>query len=105
MPGSARQYDMVDTNHSCDTTTWTDEHSLNVNIQGNLAHRVGDKQESHTLPSGDTCVSHQLTLDSYENENVFINGAAAGRVGDTYGSEVITTGASTVFINGPDPTL
>lgn len=64
--------------------------------------RLGDKDTGH-----DACPPRGLAGAS---PNVFINGSAAGRVGDSYAahgckdhaahSGVIAAGSSTVFING-----
>ena len=101
MPAAARTTDLVSTGHGCDGTTTADTHASHVYIEGLLAHREEDLTSSHTLPSGDSCVSHTVALDPIESPNVFVEGKALGRVGDTYGSHVITGGASHVFVNDP----
>jgi uncharacterized Zn-binding protein involved in type VI secretion len=104
MPAVARELDLVTTNHLCDGSTVTEEHSPNVSVNYLRIHRVGDKQQSHTYPSGDSCPLHQLTLDAYGSTamppNVFVNGKAIGRLGDTYGTEVISSASLNVFANG-----
>lgn len=64
--------------------------------------RVGDNDTGH-----DACPPRPLAEGS---PNVFVNGIAAGRVGDTYAAHgcdvhpshtgVIASGSGTVFING-----
>lgn len=117
MPAAARgdSVDTVNTVHpasgdaaandgsNCDVDpidTSTDECSGNVFAEGTGIVRFGDAVTNHI--QGGVCSNHAVapTLNS-GSSNVFINGKKAGRKNDTYSCTAkITTGATSVFING-----
>ena len=55
----------VDTNHSCDATTNTDECSSKVFITGVGVVREGHKNKSHKYPVGDNCPAHTVALSTF----------------------------------------
>ena len=101
MPAIARKdgTDTIATNHGCDSTTVTKEGSTNVFVNGKGAVRAGDLCEIHTIPSGPSCVPHQVSLTSFSS-TVFVNGKGIGRKGDEYSGHILTSGSSNVFAGG-----
>lgn len=89
--------DTVGTNHGCDATTVTDEGSGDVFANSIGIVRKDDYNLTHLRPTGDDCSSHRVQLSTYSS-TVYINSKNAGRKGDYYGSEVITSGSTDVFI-------
>lgn len=100
MPAVARKdgVDTVSTGHSCDSETTTDEGSDNVFFNGIGAVRLGDYNRSHDILVGVACVPHRVAL-STASPDVYVNGRRIGRLGDSYGSEVITSGSPNIFAN------
>lgn len=99
MPEAARGNgkDTVATNHGCTSETTTDKCSDNVIIDGVGIVRLGDTNASHIRPVGDSCIPHTVAL-STSSLKVLVNDRGAGRKGDKYGNEEITTGYSKVVI-------
>lgn len=94
MAGVARIGDAVTTNHGCAAATTIATGSSDVLIDGIGAATVGDTTASHAV-SGRHCeVFHVYTLSS-GSSSVFVNGKALLRVGDG-GSETISAGSGTV---------
>jgi uncharacterized Zn-binding protein involved in type VI secretion len=61
--------------------------------------RQGDPMVVHPFP-GPCCTPHAPVLSTFSG-TVYINGKKAGRKGDAYGGDHITSsGSSTVFIGG-----
>jgi len=113
MPGIARITDVVTTNHLCTLNTTCLGASINTLAGGLGVHCSTHQTTSHTYcgvedgdcgsSEGTDCVSHTPTL-GIASPNVFVNGKAVGRIGDTYvsppeGCGYITTGSLTVFVN------
>lgn len=98
MPEVARgnQTDSVDTGHGCDSTTTTDTCSSKVFVNGIGVVRQGDTNTVHTIPSGEVCVPHTVSLTSFSSK-VFVEGLGIGRKGDDYEGEVITSGSANVY--------
>jgi uncharacterized Zn-binding protein involved in type VI secretion len=101
MPAVARKNgtDTIATNHGCDVTTVTKDGSGDVFVNGIGAVRAGDLTEVHTVPSGRSCVPHQVPLTKFSS-TVFVNGKGVGRKGDEYSGHTITSGSSNVFAGG-----
>lgn len=101
MPKVARKggADTVSTGHGCDSTTVTNQGSNDVFVNNIGVVRIGDLNQTHDIPSGDSCVPHNVAL-STASPNVFANLRRIGRLGDLYGSEVITSGSPNVYANG-----
>ena len=101
MPEAARccGVDTVSTGHGCDGSTTTEEGSGDVFVNTYGLVRSGDLNRSHTRPVGPACIPHQVPLSSFSS-TVFANNKNAGRKGDSFGSEVITSGSNNVFIGG-----
>jgi len=74
--------------------------SPNVYVNGIAWSRQGDNNTSHLLPGGDTCPSHSAAITT-GSTTVFINGKGAGRVGDGIsGCTSVAAGSSNVFAGG-----
>lgn len=98
MPKVARKdgVDSINTNHGCDATTVTDEGSTKVFVEGIGVVRNGDKCAVHLLPSGKSCVPHQVSLTTYSSK-VKADGKEVGRIGDSYNGHQITSGSDKVY--------
>jgi len=91
------QVDSVDTNHSCQSTTTTDECSDDVFVNGIGIHRQGDNNTIHLVKSGNSCVPHQTPI-IIGSITVFANSMGVARVGDYYtGGEDVASGSHNVF--------
>ncbi len=99
MPEAARKSgtDTVSTGHGCDSTTVTAEGSNDVYVNNIGIVRKDDRNAIHLATSDDGCSPHNVALSTFSS-SVFINLLNAGRKGDSYGSEVITSGSPNVFI-------
>jgi uncharacterized Zn-binding protein involved in type VI secretion len=75
------------------------EGSPNVFVNGIAVSRQGDNNTSHLLP-GSPCPSHTAPI-STGSSTVFINGKGCGRVGDAIsGCTSVAEGSSNVFAGG-----
>lgn len=73
--------------------------SPNVYVNGIAWSRQGDNNTSHQLP-GSPCPSHSAAITT-GSTTVFINGKGAGRVGDGItGCTSVAAGSSNVFAGG-----
>ena len=91
--------DTVSTGHPCDVTTVTDECSDKVTVGGIGIVLEGHKNKTHEHEVGGVCVPHNVALSSFSSK-VSVGGKGVGRKGDSYGSEVITSGSSKLIIGG-----
>ena len=70
--------------------------SPNVIVNGTGISRQGDVNNSHLIP-GDPCPSHQAPITT-GSTTVFINGKGCGRIGDPVTAcTSVSTGSSNVF--------
>jgi len=95
MPAVSRLGDYC-TGHSCFPPRPSVQGSPNVNVNGRPWHRIGDEWSVHCC--GLSCHDSKLCSGS---STVFINGKAAGRIGDAVccGS-VVMTGSTNVYAGG-----
>lgn len=95
MPAAHRHRDVC-TGHGCWGSRPNAEASADVFVNGLGWHRVGDGWESHCC--GPACHGGSLAAGS---PTVFVNGRAAGRIGDpvSCGSSC-ATGSPDVFADG-----
>jgi uncharacterized Zn-binding protein involved in type VI secretion len=70
-------------------------HSSDVFINGIGVSRQDDNNTSHLLPGGDDCPSHSAPITT-GSTTVFVNGKGIGRVGDAI------TGCTSVSAGSPD---
>ena len=74
------------------------EGSGNVFVNGRPWSREGDNNTVHLKPCGDSCCPHSAPISS-GSSSVFVNGFAAGRVGDPTCTS-IAEGSPDVFAGG-----
>tara|TARA_Y200000002_G_scaffold136879_1_gene112841 strand:+ start:9012 stop:9320 length:309 start_codon:yes stop_codon:yes gene_type:complete len=95
-----RETDTLDTGHGCDSTTTLDTPSQGtVFAEGLLVARKTDPTVSHEIDP-EPCSSHTATVNVGDT-TVFAVGLAVARVTDSADSGSMTSGAATVFANGP----
>ena len=100
MPGCVRVGDSLSTGHACvGTTTLGGANQSTVSVNGILAAVVGAPTVAHPFPPVPACVPHVANLNA-GSPNVFINGTAVGRIGDSADAGAMTSGSSNVIING-----
>ena len=76
-----------------------DQRSGDVKVNGTDISRQGDNNTSHLLP-GTPCPSHAAPITT-GSSTVFINGKGCGRIGDAItGCTSVATGSSNVFAGG-----
>ena len=99
MAKACRTTDLISI-HECGVIPFATGASIDVFIEGLGAHRVDDNNSSHpSVPESSGCTPHVTTLSS-GSPDVFVNGKAMARVGDSYGCGIeLTSGASTVSAN------
>jgi uncharacterized Zn-binding protein involved in type VI secretion len=100
MTALCRKGDTLTTGHLCDTTTVLDTPSQStVYADGKLVARITDKTVSHLIRVGDACVPHIETVKQ-GSPDVYVAGLKVARVNDSVDSGKLTTGSSTIFVNG-----
>lgn len=71
--------------------------SSDVFANGRAVCRVGDRNNVHMQPGGNSCVPHSAAI-SAGSGTVFVNGIAMARVGDPVsGCTVVVQGSNNVF--------
>ena len=99
MPGVVRIGDSLITGHICAaTTTLGGAAQSTVSANGILAAVVGAPTVAHPFPPLPPCAPHVANLNA-GSPNVFINGIAVGRIGDSADAGAMTSGSGTVIIN------
>jgi len=100
MPAVSRKGDSLSTGHICASTT-----TLNTPGQGTcfansiLIARVSDPTVSHPFPPAPPCAPHVANVNA-GSPNVFVEGLAVARIGDSTDAGAMTTGSGNVFSNG-----
>ena len=100
MPAVSRKGDSLTTGHICTSTT-----TLNTPGQGTcfansiLIARVSDPTVSHPFPPAPPCAPHVANVNA-GSPNVFVEGLAVARIGDSADAGVMTSGSGNVFANG-----
>ena len=100
MPAVSRKGDSLTTGHICTSTT-----TLNTPGQGTcfansiLIARVSDPTVSHPFPPLPPCAPHVANVNA-GSPNVFVEGLAVARIGDSADSGNMTSGSGNVFANG-----
>ena len=99
MPGVVRVGDTLTTGHLCvATTTLGGAAQSTVSANGVLAAVVGAPTVAHPFPPVPACLPHVAALNA-GSPNVFINGIAVGRVGDSADAGAMISGSGTIIIN------
>ena len=100
MPAVSRKGDSLTTGHICTSTT-----TLNTPGQGTcfansiLIARVNDPTVSHPFPPAPPCAPHVANVNA-GSPNVFVEGLAVARIGDSADAGAMTSGSGNVFANG-----
>ena len=100
MPAVSRKGDSLSTGHICASTT-----TLNTPGQGTcfansiLIARVSDPTVSHPFPPAPPCAPHVANVNA-GSPNVFVEGLAVARIGDSTDAGAMTNGSGNVFANG-----
>lgn len=97
MPAIVRIGDPTTTGHGCDAVTTVIGPSGNVFANTLGVERKGDPTAPHTI--GPPCVPHGAVIN-VGSPNVFTNGIATARVGDSTDGGAIIAGSSNVYVNG-----
>jgi len=99
MPGVVRIGDTLTTGHICTpTTTLGGAAQSTVSGNGILMAVVGAPTVAHPFPPAPACIPHVAALNA-GSPNVFINGIAVGRIGDSADAGAMISGSSTIVIN------
>jgi len=99
MPAVVRVGDSLSTGHGCTgSTTLAAANQGSVFVNGILAAVVGAPTVSHPFPPDPPCAPHVANLNA-GSPDVFIEGIAVGRIGDSADAGVMTSGSPNVFAN------
>jgi len=99
MPGIVREGDSLSTGHGCvGSTTLASANQGSVFVNGILAAVVGAPTVAHPFPPDPPCAPHVANLNA-GSPNVFVEGIAVGRIGDSADAGSMTSGSSNVFAN------
>lgn len=100
MPAVVRVGDSLSTGHGCaGTTTLGGANQGSVFVNSILAAVVGAPTVAHPVPPDPPCAPHVANLNA-GSPNVYIEGIAVGRVGDSADAGSMTSGSPNVFANG-----
>ena len=99
MPGVVRVGDSLSTGHICTgVTTLGGANQSTVSANGIPVAVVGAPTVAHPFPPLPPCAPHVANLNA-GSPNVFINGIAVGRIGDSADAGAMISGSGTVIIN------
>jgi len=100
MPAVSRKGDSLSTGHGCvGTTTLNTPGQSTVFANSILIARVSDPTVSHPFPPAPPCAPHVANVNA-GSPNVFVEGLAVARIGDSTDAGALTTGSGNVFANG-----
>ena len=100
MPAVSRKGDSLSTGHGCvSTTTLNTPGQSTVFANSILIARVSDPTVSHPFPPLPPCAPHVANVNA-GSPNVFVEGLAVARIGDSADSGNMTSGSGNVFANG-----
>ena len=100
MPAVSRKGDESTTGHICATTTTLDTPGQGTCFANSiLIARKTDSTVSHPFPPAPPCVPHTATVGA-GSPNVFVEGLAVARIGDSADAGNMTQGSGNVFANG-----
>ena len=100
MPKVTRIGDSLSTGHGCDGTTTIADSNTDHTVTANSIpiNVIGAPTVVHDIPSGDSCVPHTDVIH-VGSPNVFINGIAVGRIGDSTDAGSMISGSPNVYAN------
>jgi uncharacterized Zn-binding protein involved in type VI secretion len=100
MPAVSRKGDSLSTGHACVGTTTLDTPGQGTVFANNiLVARVTDPTVSHPLPPLPPCAPHVANVN-VGSPNVYVEGKAVARIGDSTDAGAMTSGSGNVFANG-----
>ncbi|QOI69072.1 hypothetical protein Mosig_00108 [Pelagibacter phage Mosig EXVC030M] len=100
MPAVSRKGDELSTGHICTSTTTLDTPGQGTCFANSiLIARVSDPTISHPFPPLPPCAPHVANVNA-GSPNVFVEGLAVARIGDSADSGNMTSGSGNVFANG-----
>ena len=100
MPAVSRKGDSLSTGHICASTTVLDTPGQGTCFANSiLIARVSDPTVSHPFPPAPPCAPHVANVNA-GSPNVFVEGLAVARIGDSTDQGAMTAGSGNVFANG-----
>ena len=100
MPAVSRKGDSLSTGHICTSTTTLDTPGQGTCFANSiLIARVSDPTVSHPFPPAPPCAPHVANVNA-GSPNVFVEGLAVARIGDSTDAGAMTSGSGNVFANG-----
>ena len=100
MPAVSRKGDSLSTGHICTSTTTLDTPGQGTCFANSiLIARVSDPTVSHPFPPLPPCAPHVANVNA-GSPNIFVEGLAVARIGDSADSGNMTSGSGNVFANG-----
>ena len=100
MPAVSRKGDTTTTGHVCISTTTLDTPGQGTCFANSiLIARQTDPTVSHINPPFPVCPNHVANVN-VGSPNVFVEGKAIARIGDSTDAGALTTGSGNVFANG-----
>ena len=100
MPAVSREFDELTTGHICATKTTLDTPGQGTCFANSiLIARVSDPTVSHPFPPAPPCAPHVANVNA-GSPNVFVEGLAVARIGDSTDAGAMTSGSGNVFANG-----
>ena len=100
MPAVSRKGDSLSTGHICTGTTTLDTPGQGTCFANSiLIARVSDPTVSHPFPPAPPCAPHVANVN-VGSSNVFVEGLAVARIGDSTDAGAMTSGSGNVFANG-----
>ena len=100
MPAVSRKGDSLSTGHICTSTTTLDTPGQGTCFANSiLIARVSDPTVSHPFPPNPPCAPHVANVN-VGSPNVFVEGLAVARIGDSTDAGAMTSGSGNVFANG-----
>ena len=100
MPAVSRKGDSLSTGHICASTTTLDTPGQGTCFANSiLIARVSDPTVSHPFPPAPSCAPHVANVNA-GSPNVFVEGLAVARIGDSTDAGAMTSGSGNVFANG-----
>ncbi len=100
MPAVSRKGDSLSTGHICTSTTTLDTPGQGTCFANSiLIARVSDPTVSHPFPPAPPCAPHVANVN-VGSPNVFVEGLAVARIGDSTDAGAMTSGSGNVFANG-----
>ena len=100
MPAVSRKGDSLSTGHACVGTTTLDTPGQGTVFANSiLVARVTDPTVSHPFPPLPPCAPHVANVN-VGSPNVYVEGKAVARIGDSTDAGAMTSGSGNVFANG-----